>query len=60
VGLLAPPTQTWKSLFSKLDLEEFISEIDLNADFPRFYAKVHLAKSNVSDFVLSLKTVDQL
>lgn len=60
VGQLEAPKQTWKSLFSKLDLEEFLAEMDLNADFPKLYAKVHLARTNVNDLIITMKPVTNI
>lgn len=38
------PKMSWKSLYMRLDLEEFLLQIDMNPEFKQFYEKLELCK----------------
>lgn len=38
------PTSTWKQLFLRLDLEDYLFHIDMNPDFKVFYEKLEVCK----------------
>ena len=38
------PSSTWKQLFLRLDLEDYLFHIDMNPDFKTFYEKLEVCK----------------
>ncbi len=40
------PEVDWKRLFLRLDLEDFLTYIDMNPDFASFYQKLHICAQN--------------
>jgi hypothetical protein len=55
------PPMSWKSLYMRLDLEEFLLQIDMNPDFKQLYEKLELCKFvGLNTLVVPLVTIENL
>jgi hypothetical protein len=55
------PDTTWKQLFLRLDLEDFLIYIDMNADFTSFYEKLEVCKhSGVNTLLIPIIPINHL
>jgi hypothetical protein len=55
------PSTTWKQLFLRLDLEDFLLYIDMNPDFTSFYEKLEVCKfASVNTLLVPLVTIKNL
>ena len=55
------PQITWKQLFLRLDLEDFLIYIDMNPDFNAFYEKLEVCQfSGVNTLLVPIVPINQL
>jgi len=54
------PNYTWKELFLKLDLENFLVQIDNNPDFKAFYARIQTVYPYISSLVIPITSVKNI
>lgn len=55
------PKITWKQLFLRLDLEDFLIYIDMNPDFNSFYEKLEVCRySGVNTLLVPIVPIQQL
>lgn len=58
---IALPSSTWKQLFLRLDLEDYLSHIDMNPDFKIFYEKLEVCKySNVNTILVAMVEINNI
>ena len=58
---LGVPDVSWKQLFLRLDLEEFLKYIDMNPDYQTFYKKVYVCGRNeLSTLMLPIIKISNL
>jgi hypothetical protein len=55
------PQTSWKKLFLRLDLEDFLSHIDMNPDFKTFYEKLEVCKfSDVNSVLITMIEINNI
>ncbi len=55
------PKISWKQVFLRLDLEDFLSQIDMNPDFPMFYEKIEVCKfAKVNTILISMLEINNI
>ena len=58
---IALPQTTWKKLFLRLDIEDFLSHIDMNPDFKIFYEKLEVCKfADVNTILITINEVKNI
>lgn len=55
------PQMSWKQLFLRLDLEDFLIYIDMNPDFNEFYEKLEVCKfSEVNTLLIPIVPIQKI